>query len=94
MSAPEGAPPDELPLTKEFVAAYQEITAAARRAISELAEIERATFNRGDGGVMASKRAEELRNLHTELAEAVSAGDRLLKAQFDAYHVRRAVATK
>jgi hypothetical protein len=92
VSAPDGAPEEMIPLTKEFVAAYQALTATAREAASELADIERATFNRG-GNILAARRAEELRKKHTELTEAIGACDKLLKAQFDRYHVGRAVVS-
>lgn len=92
MSSPEpNAPPELIPVTPEFVAAFKELLAAGDDAAAELGDMEKATFAKGE--VMDRLRANELGGKRKRLIEAQASARKALQVEFDKYALQRNAAT-
>jgi len=79
-------------VTKAFYREYQALMVAARKAAADLAEYEQQTFTRATP--LARRRAQEIRQSREALTGAMTNADREMKAEFDRYSVRQAVAAR
>jgi hypothetical protein len=93
----EGMPPDEIVLTRKMVAEFQELTKAARAAISQMTETERWLFANANATEplprsACIRHAQALLDQARAEGAALAVAERAFQAEFDKYHLARASA--